>query len=178
MPNYYNPYQYAVNPYVGQMSYGNMAQPIMQPQMPMVQQSYATGPNCAMAWVDGEIEARGRQIPQGVTQLAMWDTNKQVIYLKSLNQMGMPNPMQILRYTIDEQPGVLPSGQGVSETGAVVEAKAPSAVPDMSQYVTKQDLENIKKELIAAVGKGNTVVSGNNQNGSNSAQNGVRGGNR
>lgn len=168
MPAYTNPYfgpsYYPVSNTGG---YTPMYQPMQQ--MP-VQQSYAPGPACAMGWVDGEIEARGRQMPQGVTQYAMWDTNRQVIYLKSLNQMGMPNPMQILHYTIEEQQGTLPAGQS-TEGG--------NSGADMSQYVTKQDFEQLRNE-IRNLSRGNSGQgnSGSNQNGSNSGQNGGNSGNR
>lgn len=191
MPSYTNPYfgptYYPASYAVGQASftpYNNM--PAWQPQ----QQSYTAGPACAMAWVDGEIEARGRQIPQGVTQYAMWDTNRQVIYLKSLNQMGMPNPMQILHYAIDEQQNNLPSGQK-GETGSSGNASDTNSVliPDMSQYVTKRDFDQLRNEIrvmsrnlgaassntVSGTSSGNINVN-TNQNGSNNSGN--RGGNR
>lgn len=199
MPSYYNPYQFYQPAYMPQASYTNMpVAPVVQ-QAP-VQASYATGPNCAMAWVDGEIEARGRQMPQGATQFAMWDTNKQVIYLKSLNPMGMPNPMQILHYTMEEQQNNLPAGQSGSspardENGNEMGARfGPSgaAAPDMSQYVTKEDLNQMKAEIRNMLAsQNNQNSSGSNQNGSgnsnnhgisgtvnNSGANGNRGGNR
>ena len=83
MPNYFNPYNFYPVSYANQMGYSGV--PIQQPSMSMAAPLTQTVNNCAMAWVDGEIEARGRQMPQGVTQLAMWDTNRPVIYLKSLN---------------------------------------------------------------------------------------------
>lgn len=165
MPSYYNPNLYYPASYQG-------AYPYAMPQMmqPPVQQSYAPGPACAMAWVDGEIEARGRQMPQGVTQYAMWDTNKQVIYLKSLNQMGMPNPMQIIHYTIEESgnnTSALPAGQSGDAN-----MNASSQSQDTNQYVTKQDFEELRNEIRNISKSGN---SSGNQNGNNS---GNRGGNR
>lgn len=170
MPSYFNPYNnfYPVG-YANQMGYSSMPQTVPQ-QNYMPQQTTATGPNCAMGWVDGEIEARGRQMPQGVTQYAMWDTNQPVIYLKSLNQMGMPNPMQILRYTIEEAKQNLPAGQSGDS--------APSV--DMSQYATKDELNRIREDLQEALmnNKSNSNYASNNQNGSNNRQAENRGGNR
>lgn len=155
MPNYYTPGSYFPPTYQSPISYTAYNPPVM----PMMQpQSYSQGSNCAMAWVDGEIEARGRQMPQGVTQYAMWDTNKQVIYLKSLNQMGMPNPMQIIHYTMEETQSALPEGNTSS-----------ASAPDMSQYVTKQDFEQLREEI-------KNMSRQNNQNGSNNSMN--RGGNK
>ncbi len=179
MPNYYNPYNLYPVTYANPIGYSGMPA--------MTQQSYQapvqTGPQCAMAWVDGEIEARGRQMPQGVTQYAMWDTNQQTIYLKSMNAMGMPNPMQILRYTIEEASQMLPAGQsgdGGSRSSGV----------DMSNYVTREELNQLRNEIQSHSGEqsfggsNENGRSGNNyngngfgnQNGSNNQQSGNRGG--
>ena len=92
--------------------------------------------------------------------IPLWDSTDTVIWLKSWGPMGIPNPMQKLRYEMPENQSqaVLTNGQsGANEP------------PDMSQYVTKKDLEEIiRKEL--------RDIRGNNQNGSNNAQNGNRGG--
>lgn len=159
MPNYYNPYNNlypaSYGPYVS-----NWATPAYQ--QPIAPQPVQSQPQCAMAWVsDGEIEARGRQMPAGVTQFYMFDTNQPVIYLKSINAMGMPNPMQILDYTVRNQTAALPSEQsGASEA---------QNAPDMSQYVTKQDFEKLRNEIRNMSGR-----SGQ-ENNQNSRQN--RGGN-
>ena len=159
MPNYWNPNNLYPATYP-QMGYSGM---------PMQQQSYAQQPIFQVTWVDGEIEARGRQIPQGVTQFYMFDTNKPVIYLKSVNQMGMPNPMQILDYTIRENNSQnLLSGQTMSGTNNNI---------DMSQYVTKQDLEVLRNE-IRQMGQSGANSTGSNQSSANNNQNGNRGGNR
>lgn len=173
MPNYYNPYY--TQPVVSQTSFSpyNSYTPMMPAMQP---QSYAPGPSCAMAWVDGEIEARGRQMPQGVTQYAMWDTNKQVIYLKSLNQMGMPNPMQIIHYTIDDQnqnQSALTSGQNVENSN---NSGNVSFDMDTSQFVTKQDFEQLRNEIRNLNRSGNTSTNQNGNGNSESSRN--RGGNR
>jgi len=163
MPGYYNnPYYPAT--YQSPLAMGQASFAPYNGYMP--QQSYANGPSCAMGWVEGEIEARGRQMPQGVTQYAMWDTNQQKIYVKSLNQMGMPNPMQILTYTVEEQPAqsALPSGGVNSNSGNNMSG---GDHPDMSQYVTKDDLEQLKNEIRSLNKSQAGMSSGNNQNGNN-----------
>lgn len=163
MPNYWNP---------------NNMYPVTYPQyqVPMMpQQSFATQPTIAAAWVESEMEARGKSIPQGVNQFFMFDANQQKIYLKSLNQMGMPNPMQTLSFTIDPQQN-LPAGQSGSMSGTV---------QDMSNYVTKQDLDQLRNEIRqmnqSGAMNGNSNNSGNGQsyvNNQNGGSNGNRGGNR
>lgn len=169
MPNYWNSGNFY--PAIYPQYYSGM------PQMP--QQSYANQSSIAAAWVEGEMEARGRQMPQGVNQFFMFDANKQKIYLKSLNQMGMPNPMQILNFTIDDQSqGNLPAGNSSSMSGNTM-----SGAPDMSQYVTKQDFDILRNEIQQmrqnqSGVQGNQNTSGNNYSNNTSGQNTNRGGNR
>lgn len=101
----------------------------------MYQQSYTQNVK-SMEWVDGEVGAKAFQMPQGwpaETPIVLWDNSEKKIYLKSWNQMGMPNPMQELEYEIKERtnPALLPSGVS----------------GDPSQYVTKEDFEQFKQEL-------------------------------
>lgn len=171
MPNYYNPYNFYPATYANQMGYSGM--PMQQPQMSqMPQQSYAApvsqGPKM-MEWVEGEVGAKAFQMPNGWpanSPIPLWDSTDTVIYLKSWGPMGIPNPMQKLRYEMPEQQNqaLLTNGNnGMSGTSGNGQ--------DMSQYVTKQDLEQLKNEI--------RNMNQNNQNGSNSGQNsGNRGGNR
>lgn len=126
-----------------QMSYG---------QMPT--QSYGAAPAQGIDWVDGEAAARAMQLPAGVTQHAMWDINEPVIYLKSVNQMGMPNPLRKIRYTIEDS-----SQSGAGQREALMSGNEP-AERDMSQYVRKDeaerfvkkdDLERMKNELMDSI---------------------------
>lgn len=99
-----------------------------------------------LKWVDGEVGAKAYQMPQGWPAnqpIALWDTNDTVIYLKSINPMGMPNPLQKAHYTLE---GVK---SGVKDTGYSGEAEA----PDMTKYVRKEDLERMKQDLIDTIGQ-------------------------
>ena len=153
MPNYYNqmlnqPYGYAgqIGGYNGiSGATGMMNQPVMNP---MDQNQSGLG----IRWVDGEVGARAFQMPAGWpagAPIALWDTNDTVIYWKSINQMGMPNPLQKLRYTI-EQTGqtmmTLPAGQ----SGAVAaqnQNPEHETKPAESNFVTKEDFDKLWKEV-------------------------------
>lgn len=104
----------------------------------------------AIEWVDGEAAAKAFPLPQGWPvnmPFPLWDSNDPVIYLKSINQMGMPNPLKKLRYAIESDgqsnQSMLPSGE--SMTGGQ------SYAPDMSKYVTRDDMDKMKEELKAAI---------------------------
>lgn len=136
MPAYYNPYNFFP------ATYGNMyAQPI--PQQNLGQPQGMVDVDLTMKWVEGEVGAKAFQMPQGWPTnrpIALWDSTDTVIWLKSWNQLGVPNPMQKLKYELPEQAPVLPAASGQSKS-------AESSAIDMSQYVTKNDLAQLKEEI-------------------------------
>lgn len=99
-------------------------------------QSYANNNIRTMEWVEGEVGAKAFQMPQGwppETPIALWGNSEKKIYLKSWNQMGMPNPMQELDYEIKERtnPNLLPAGVS----------------GEMEPQVTRKEFEDLKTEI-------------------------------
>ena len=151
---YYNQYP-SVSTGYNQMQYYPMMSASPAPNSPL--------PNSqpGIIWVDGEVGAKAYQIPAGMTgPVALWDTNDQIIYWKSVNQMGMPNPLQKIKYTIEEQP-LLPAGQ----------SSASQPVQPNPDYATKQDIEQIKQEIRTLMQNQNGQQNnqGNNRGGRNNA---------
>lgn len=73
-----------------------------------------------MIWVQGEASAKAYPVAPGATVL-LWDSEQPLIYIKTANQFGMPNPMQVLRwenYTPVQQP---PPDQGADRIRALEE---------------------------------------------------------
>lgn len=196
MPQYFNPYatMYPAS-YMPAMGYSGAMQNYANPA------GQTNKPVCAMDWVEGEIEARGRTIPQGVSQYYLWDINQEKIYVKSLNQMGFPNPMRTIYYHFDGEQQALPGGQSSTgnysgNAGGTVNPAEHNPTGTEINYLTKDDFEKLKEELFgemrqlignnqpaqaipfANVNNGPAGNSGNNQNGSNNGQNGSRNGNR
>ena len=179
MPNYYNPYNLYPVSYANQMGYSAVPN-MMQNQMP-VQQSFAPPQASApqqrgIEWVEGEIGAKAYQIPQGWpanTPIPLWDSTDTVIYLKSVNQMGVPNPMQKLHYTMENQETqTLMSGNQETHTGNGLSG---TEQPDMSKFVTKDDLDSLREEIRSL--KQSPAMSGTNNSGNqNGSGNGNRGG--
>lgn len=125
---------------VGQQMYPQSGMAQMQPQ--------AQGNGIGIQWVDGEVGAKAYQMPQNWPAnqpIALWDTNDTVIYLKSVNPMGMPNPLQKAHYTLEEH-------KSASRTSG-------EEHPDMTGYVRKEDMEHMKQELMEAI-NGISVQSG------------------
>lgn len=148
----YQPYG---QPY-GQM-YGNYSQ-LAQPQYQPQNQQPPTSPG--MIWVDGEVGAKAYQLPNGWPQntpLPLWDTNDTVIYLKSTNQMGIPNPIQKIYYRME--------GQKMSHDGSLRDPQSQKLVaghigdePEpvenkhgLEAFATKGDLEKMRQEIVNAI---------------------------
>jgi hypothetical protein len=112
-----NPYQ---NPYM--YSY----QPVQQTQPS--QQS-----NNSITWVQGEAGAKSYLVAPNTT-VQLWDSENQVIYLKSADASGMPS-MKVLDYTIR------------SNAPAAAPAVAQQPSVDMGQYVTKAELEALYGQI-------------------------------
>ena len=138
----------------------------VQPQ----QQSYAPAQQTqlGMQWVDGEIGAKAFQMPAGWpvnVPVVLWDIGEPIIYFKSVNQMGMPNPLYKVRYIVpsDASPMMLPSSEQSSVSGS-------AAVADTSKFVTKEDMEGFKNDIIEMLKQ--------NKNDNNQSHNQNRGGGR
>ena len=76
-------------------------------------------------WVQGEEAAKSYMLVPNTT-VALWDSEKQVIYWKSADASGMPS-MKVLDYTVREPETSTP---GMAEAG-----------------VSKDDFDSLKKEI-------------------------------
>lgn len=107
-----------------QMYYPNQ-QMIQQPQV--VQQTQQSQQNNGIIWVQGEAGAKSYLVAPNTT-IQLWDSENQVIYLKSADASGMPS-MKILDYTIRD------GEQNQNNLNNQVE------------YVTKEDFDSLTKKI-------------------------------
>ena len=125
-PMNYQPYQMYQPQYI----------PQMQQQVPTQQVSTQTSqPMNNLIWVQGEAGAKSYLVaPNNTVQL--WDSERQVIYLKSADASGMPS-MKILDYTIrgNEQHSI-----PVIDSTSV-------------EYVTKEEFSTIVEKMQAQLDK-------------------------
>lgn len=181
MPNYYNPYNFYPVQYANQMGYSANMQP------PIVPQPQSQPQLKAMEWVEGEVGAKAFQMPQGWPPnqpIVLWDSTDTVIWLKSWGPMGIPNPMQKLKYVMPEQQSQSYLMSGATDAN---QNASGSSQPDMSNYATKDDIALLRDEVRQMAQRNNARstmpernnVSSGNQNGSyNGSQGGQnRGGN-
>ena len=110
-------------PYPNNVLPAAYANPTMNPYYTPVQ---ARQPQISgIIWVQGEEAAKSYMLVPNTT-VALWDSEKQVIYWKSADASGMPS-MKILDYTVREPETSAP---GMNEAG-----------------VSKDDFDSLKKEI-------------------------------
>jgi len=102
-------------------------------------QPQANQPQNGLIWVQGETAAKSYPVAPNQT-IQLWDSEAQVIYLKSADASGMPS-MKILDYTIrDMTQGTV--GKNLQNV-------------DLSEYVTRQEMEKRLSEALKAAQEGN-----------------------
>ena len=173
MPNYYNSYG---NPY-------NLGQTYFTPyaNQPMYNMNGLQQSPQYMIQVDGEMAARAWQMPNNLqpnTVVPLWDFDGQHVYFKSTDNYGRMNPLRKARIVFDDDQQNLPQGSS-GETSNVSGAQS-IELPDMTKFVTKEDLESFKNDLRSMFTAQAMQQSGQNapqnQNGNENRNN--RGGNR
>lgn len=112
------------------------------PQIQNVQQ--VQNQNSGIIWVQGEAGAKSYLVAPNTT-VQLWDSENQVIYLKSADASGMPS-MRILDYKIREtNPPVMAQGLAQSDEKYVTkeELKAyQDALEKRLQTLSKEELTN------------------------------------
>lgn len=98
-----------------------------QPYYPQYQQQIQTQAQSPLNWVQGEAGAKSFLVAPGNT-VTLWDSEAQVIYLKSADASGMPS-MRILDYTIRDNASQTPK------------------IAPQSDYATKDDVVSIQKQI-------------------------------
>lgn len=88
--------------------------------------------NSNLIWVQGEAGAKSYLVAPNQT-VQLWDSEAQVIYLKSADASGMPS-MKILDYTIRE-------------------ASQPMPKIASGDYVTREELQRFREEILETVRK-------------------------
>lgn len=148
-------------------SYGqqNYRPQILQqnPQMSYIPQRQQSASPHFGDWVEGEEAARAYPFPPDWpvdTPLTLWDINQDVFYVKAKDSFGRPTPLKAAHFTWMEPRPALPAQSG--------------AMPQLEGYATKDDLQNMKNEIIESLRS-----SQQSQSRSSQPQNGNRnGGNR
>ena len=102
-------------------------QPQVQMQQPQAQQTNG------IIWVQGEAGAKSYLVAPNTT-VQLWDSENNVIYLKSADSSGMPS-IKVLDYTIRE------NGSQIAQ----------NAFKMNSEYVTKEEFDAFKEEIMKSM---------------------------
>lgn len=178
MPNYYN--SYAGTP-IWNGGFNAFGQPMAVQNYPIMNMSGVQQNPQYMIQVDGEMAARAWQVPNNLppkTLIPLWDYDGQHVYFKSTDEYGRMNPMRKARVIFEDDSQNLTQGESGQASG-----NQSIELPDMTKYVTKDDLESFKQDLrsmfTAQAQQNQNRSSGStsqNQNGNGSFGN--KGGNR
>ena len=114
--------------------------PVQQPTAPQSQPR-----SNPMIWVQGETGAKSYLMEPNMT-LPLWDSEAQVIYLKTTDASGMPT-MKILDYTIRE-------GAGNTKPMPTIETQG-------VEYATRNDLKELEDRILSKL----ELSKGRRQNG-------------
>lgn len=109
------------------------APPLMDNLAQMRSQQAQIPPQSGMVWVQGEAAAKAYLVAAGNT-VPLWDSEAQTIYIKSVDQSGMPT-MRIIDYT---------------ERAA---APAPAPAAQGAEYVTRSEYDAFTAKIMAMVTK-------------------------
>jgi len=101
-------------------------------QLSYAPQQSAYSNNSNLIWVQGEAGAKSYLVAPNQT-VQLWDSEAQTIYLKSADASGMPS-MKILDYTIRE-------------------ASQPMPKIASGDYVTREELQRFREEILETVRK-------------------------
>lgn len=110
-------------------------------------QAYQPQQNNGIIWVQGEAGAKSYMVAPNTTA-QLWDSEAQVIYLKSADATGMPS-MRVLDYTIRDNTPKQPQNAVLQQQG---------------DYPTRKEFEALKtqinalKEKIERSGKDEPIV--------------------
>lgn len=143
-------------PYGGYGAYSNfpVGYPAQQYPAPMRQapaQQQAQSQGGGILWCQGEAGAKSYPVAPGGSVLLM-DSEGSRFYIKSTDLSGMPNPLRTFEFREV-------SAQTARAASPV--QQAPQGVPDLSAFVTRDELEKRLAALLAPV----TATNGGNENG-------------
>lgn len=142
MPNYNYPYvpnytytqPFSTNGTYANPQYTQNQQPYLAPGYNQYQTSYANAVNNKnIIWVAGQAGAEAYQLEPG-SRAVLLDSKDQVFYIKVVGADGRPEPLMAFKYE--------PLNLNLQNEGAQASPQI-----DMSNYVTKEDFNELKKML-------------------------------
>lgn len=137
----YNPFP--VNYQPAQFYYPQQQNQNVQPQTPTIQQSNG------IIWVQGEAGAKSYMVAPNTT-VQLWDSESDVIYLKSADASGMPS-MKIIDYKVRNS---------MSDQSSSITPQINYATKD-DINVLQTEIDKLKNEMKGMINNEQSIVSSN-----------------
>lgn len=130
----YNPNQftgYQPGQFTGyQPNYYQQPYQFNQPTQDLSVQQSQSFQNNSFAWVQGEAGAKAYPVKPGTTAWLL-DSENQTFYIKTVDQNGVPQPLEIYDYAKRQE-----------------KQDVQASTPDLSQYVRKDELKAYIEEIL------------------------------
>ncbi len=134
-PNYQQPNYYPQQ---------QIPQPQITQQQSVIPQNNSNQITSSIIWVQGEAGAKSYLVAPNTT-IALWDSERKTIYLKSADASGMPS-MKYIDYTIRENNQLTQNNN------------------DSVDYATRDDIENLQNEIVGLRKKIESINAKRNNN--------------
>lgn len=134
------------------MAYNNYYPQFYPSAQPNFQQTQQVQHSVGMIWVQGENSAKAYPVSAG-NSIPLFDSENPVIYIKSVDQSGMPLPLRIFDYT--ERSQMRPNTQEEQKTDYISrsefnafkdEIKTYLSQPNSSSTTTTKTVQSKKRE--------------------------------
>lgn len=128
-------------------------------------------PRDGKTYVNGRAGADVFPLPPGVNVMTLWDSESKRFYIKGYDNNGVPRVLEDNDYMPHIEPPVAKqndvdlSAYATKEDikNMIAEAFSNSAVPNMTGYVTREEMDKAFSELM--LGNGGRIVRSNDSNG-------------
>lgn len=128
--------------YQNQMQQNPMMQtPMAQPQQMAQQMPQQSG---AITWVQGEAAAKSFPVANGAT-VTLWDSERQTIYIKSVDITGKPNDMRIIDYV--ERPRTAQGAVSIPAQEYVTREEFAALAARVDEYGAKRTKKKESEEV-------------------------------
>ncbi len=128
--------------YQNQMQQNPMMQtPMAQPQQMAQQMPQQSG---AITWVQGEAAAKSFPVANGAT-VTLWDSERQTIYIKSVDITGKPDDMRIIDYV--ERPRTAQGAVSIPAQEYVTREEFAALAARVEEYNSKKSKKKETEEV-------------------------------
>lgn len=124
--------------------YQNQLQQNPMMQTPMAQPQQMAQQSGTITWVQGEAAAKSFPVANGAT-VTLWDSERQTIYIKSVDITGKPDDMRIIDYV--ERPRTAQGAVSIPVQEYVTREEFAALAARVEEYNTKKSKKKETEEV-------------------------------